>query len=91
MLDQTVFNEKVRRIGLDNSIRIDKVTGEDKDKLYGIIQELGEDDFRLQKEYIARYLKENDFAGNVAIVDIGWSGTMQTAWILFWGQEHGIR
>ncbi len=77
MLDQTVFNEKVRRIGLDNSIRIDKVTGEDKDKLYGIIQELGEDDFRLQKEYIARYLKENDFAGNVAIVDIGWSGTMQ--------------
>lgn len=79
MLDQTAFNEKLKSIGLDSSKRIDKVTDKEKDELYHIIQELGKDDFRQQKEYIVRYLKENDFAGNVAIVDIGWSGTMQQA------------
>lgn len=77
MLDQTVFNEKVKSIGLDGSTRIDKVADEYKDGLYHIIQELGKDDFRQQKEYMAKYLKENDFVGNIAIVDIGWSGTMQ--------------
>lgn len=79
MFDQIEFNEKIKSIGLDSSMRIDKVIGEDKDKLYNVIQELGKDDFRKQKEYITQYLKKNNFVGNVAIVDIGWSGTMQYA------------
>lgn len=77
--DQVVFHEKLLKIGLDDSLRIDRVPHEKKKELYYIIQELGRDDFKKQKEYIAAYLRECNVIGNAAIVDIGWSGTMQQA------------
>lgn len=77
--DQVEFHEKIVDAGLDGSLQIDRVPHEKKKALYHIIQELGREDFKTQKEYIAAYLKENNVAGNVAIVDIGWAGTMQQA------------
>lgn len=77
--EQVAFHEKIINAGLDGSLRIDKVPNEKKEELYHIIQELGRDDFKKQKEYIVAYLQKNDVMGNVAIVDIGWSGTMQRA------------
>lgn len=79
MLDPAVFNEKLNGIGLDGGTRTDQVPDEKKNELYHIIQELCKHDFEQQKEYTVRYLKEKNFAGNVAIADIGWSGTMQWA------------
>ena len=31
----------------------------------------------LQKEYLSKYLEQNKFNGRIAIVDIGWNGTIQ--------------
>lgn len=78
-LDQKVFHERISGVGLEGTTRIDKVSDKGKMELYRIIQDLGKDDFNRQKEYIVKYLKENEFSGNVAVVDIGWSGTMQKA------------
>lgn len=78
-LDQTIFQEKLLKAGLDGSWMIDKVPNERKEELYHIIQEAGRDEFKQQEEYIVAYLQENKVKGNVAIVDIGWSGTMQQA------------
>lgn len=64
---------------METTARIDKVSGGDKAKLYHIIQDMGKKEFDRQKGYVDKYLKENIFMGNVAIVDIGWSGTMQKA------------
>lgn len=77
--DQIKFHEKLLHIGLDESLQIDRVPNEKKEELYHIIQEFGRGIFKKQKEYIVAYLKEKNLAGNVAIVDIGWSGTMQQA------------
>lgn len=77
--DREVFNEKLLSAGLDSAWKIAKVPDEKKEDLYRIILELGRDTFMQQEEYIVAYLKENDVVGNVAIVDIGWSGTMQRA------------
>ena len=77
--DREVFNEKLLSAGLDSAWKIAKVPDEKKEDLYRIILELGRDTFMQQEEYIVAYLKENDVVGNVAIVDIGWSGTMQKA------------
>ena len=79
MLDRKIFLEKINQIGLNGSIRIDKISDEKKIGLYNIIQDLGKDEFKRQNQYIVRYLKENNFVGNIGIVDIGWSGTMQKA------------
>lgn len=77
--DRAAFHEKLLCAGLDGSLKIDRVPNEKKEDLYQIIQELGREDFKKQKEYIAAYLQENKVMGNVAVVDIGWAGTMQQA------------
>jgi predicted HAD superfamily hydrolase len=78
-LDHKVFCERLRAGGMETTTKIDKVSGGDKAKLYHIIQDMGKKEFDRQKGYVDKYLKENIFMGNVAIVDIGWSGTMQKA------------
>ncbi len=77
--DQAVFREKLLSIGVDGSWKIARVPDEKKEDLYYIIQELGRNNFQRQEEYIVAYLQENNVVGNVAIVDIGWLGTMQRA------------
>ncbi len=73
------FADKLSDIGLKGELSIDRIPKEKKNELYLIIQELGRDKFSKQKEYVIKYLKEKHFWGNIAIVDIGWSGTMQKA------------
>lgn len=77
--DSGVFYDKLSDIGLNGDLRIDKIPDKKKSKLFFIIQELGKDIFEMQKKYINRYLKESHFTGRIAIVDIGWTGTMQMA------------
>ncbi|MCM1155768.1 MAG: hypothetical protein NC489_33035 [Ruminococcus flavefaciens] len=78
-LDKEKFNIELKHIGLDGEMSIYEVPKEKKGEIYSIIKKLGESRFKQQKGYIEKYLKENDFSGNIAIVDIGWSGTMQYA------------
>lgn len=76
-LDQKQFKEKLVCIGLSEETKIHDIPDEEKSKVYHIIQEMGGCEFKQQKRYILKYLAENDFSGNIAIVDIGWAGTMQ--------------
>lgn len=78
-LEQKNFIEELAGLDLDEETKIYEIAGKDKAAVYHMIQKMGGDEFRKQKEFVLKYLKENDFAGNIAIVDIGWAGTMQIA------------
>lgn len=77
--DFDIFDNELSIIGVDSESRIDTLSSEKKEQLYSIIIRLGKDCFKQQKACIVKYLKQNNFEGNIAIVDIGWSGSMQQA------------
>lgn len=77
--DADAFNNELIAIGVDSDSKIDTLPREKKEQLYSVIIKLGKESFLQQKGYIVQYLKENNFSGKVAIVDIGWSGSMQQA------------
>lgn len=76
-LDDARFRKELDQLGLSEETEIYKVPDNLKKDVYGIINKLGESYFRRQYEYVHKYLRDNDFAGNIGIVDIGWTGTMQ--------------
>ncbi len=53
------------------------LTKKEKEDLFNNIKVILEEKGQLQHEYLNRYLKQNNFNGNIAIADIGWSGTIQ--------------
>lgn len=77
--EREVFDNELANIGVDSEARMDTLSGEKKEQLYSIIIKLGRDNFQKQKNCIVKYLHENNFEGNIAVVDIGWSGSMQQA------------
>lgn len=78
-LDQKKFDEELTDIGLNEETKIYEIADNNKAAVYHIIQKMGGSIFKQQKEYVSRYLNENNFFGNIAIADIGWAGTMQMA------------
>lgn len=78
-LNQTQFCEALRENGMSEETKIYEVPNEKKKIVFDIVKKLGNKQFAEQKTYITRYLRENSFIGNVAIVDIGWLGSMQRA------------
>ncbi len=49
----------------------------EKTEIFNILKEPLEQVSSKQYEYLKRYLMQNEFYGNIALVDIGWYGTIQ--------------
>ena len=49
----------------------------EKEEIFNVLQSSLEEISFDQHNYLKRYLEQNDFFGNIAIVDIGWYGTIQ--------------
>ncbi len=78
--DKKKFCEELKKnTNLNDKTRIDAVSEEEKEVLYSTIMKFGNEYFEKQRENIHAYLRNNNFSGNLAVVDIGWSGTMQRA------------
>ncbi len=56
---------------------LNELTEQQKKELFYIIKEPLTTICKKQNQYLKQYLKQNDFNGNIAIVDIGWNGTIQ--------------
>lgn len=56
---------------------INTLTLQEKEILFNIIKKPLEKVCKIQNSYLKKYLTQNDFYGNIAIVDIGWNGTTQ--------------
>lgn len=76
-LDGESFKKEIEKLGLREETEVYQVPEHLKGRLYDIIKGLGGEFFKEQYENVNQYLKDNCFAGNVAVVDIGWTGTMQ--------------
>ena len=57
--------------------QIMNLTYDEKNIIFDNIKEDIKKVSKEQKNYLKEYLKQNDFNGNIAIVDIGWNGTIQ--------------
>ena len=57
--------------------QISELTDEEKEKTFNLIKDDIETNSKIQNDNLKLYLKQNDFTGNLGIVDIGWNGTIQ--------------
>ena len=57
--------------------KIKELNTKEKEEIYEIIKDQLEKNSIEQNNYLKEYLKQNNFIGNIAIVDVGWSGTIQ--------------
>ncbi len=56
---------------------LNELTIQEKEEIFKVIRRPAELSSKIQKEYFTRYLSQNNFTGNIALVDIGWNGTIQ--------------
>lgn len=49
----------------------------EKNKIFTIIKEDLQKNSRLQRQYLKKYLNQNNMNGKIAIIDVGWNGTIQ--------------
>ncbi len=62
---------------IDSKKEIIHLTTEEKEKVFLTIKKHLEALSTTQQKYLRQYLKQNNFCGNIALVDIGWNGTIQ--------------
>ncbi len=75
--DCVEFNKELNIVGLSENDNIYSLNDNMKDKVFQIVCRMGKAYVVEQKKYVLQYLEQEDYFGKVAIVDIGWSGTMQ--------------
>lgn len=75
-------SEQARKHGFNEKTNIEGWKIENNESLeafFNDVESVAHDTYKKQECLFNRYLDANDFNGNVAIVDIGWNGTMQSA------------
>ncbi len=73
--------DKFKALLIEKKIDINKLIVDmntlEKEAVYKIIKSQFTEKNKLQNKYIKKFLNQHDFNDNVALVDIGWKGTMQ--------------
>jgi predicted HAD superfamily hydrolase len=81
-LEKGVVADKMKEVGVDPDVeRPSKSIASDQEALraFEVLRPLIKKNSYAELSILVDYLKQNDFAGRVAIVDIGWFGNMQVA------------
>lgn len=76
-LDKELFSKELFNCGMKLSDSLDEIA--DKESLFQIIKRIGERKFEEQQRILKKYLNEKGMHGRVAVCDVGWYGTMQSA------------
>lgn len=81
-LDEREAAQRMIEVGIDPDVRRETANiAEDADSLkaYGILSQSVKCNAEEELEMLAAYLRQSEFEGKVAVVDIGWFGNMQLA------------
>lgn len=81
-VDSLISGNGIKKVGLSGDENINGWNVASNTALKNSFEYIKNDIFSIYKkqyELIQKYLNQNDFFGEVAIVDIGWNGTMQSA------------
>lgn len=65
----------IQKINMEEDIN--KISVERQVILFEYIMKQKSENYKQQSEYLKRYLNEEGFKGRVAVVDVGWNGTIQ--------------
>lgn len=79
-LDSDYYKESLKEYGLslDTEVRRSEIIySKNLVKFYSAIKDDVIKNSKKEYELLLQYLKQNDFCGDVAVVDIGWHGTLQ--------------
>lgn len=71
------YKSELEKNNIFNDTLIMELSDEKKNKLFNIIKEDLYNKSNQQKAYLKTYLEQANFVGKVAVVDIGWNGTIQ--------------
>lgn len=78
-LDERRFADLLSERGLSLTTKVRDIDYENQAFLFDAIQKLGGGRFAEQRELAEEYLSVSGFNGKIGIVDVGYSGTMQSA------------
>lgn len=81
-LDNSDFENIIISNGyeMDQKIKYEDLFSDEKfNKLFDKIKPIIHKNSKKEYKLLLKYMKDNDFCGNVSIVDIGWNGNMQLA------------
>lgn len=76
-LNKEEYEKGLRKLGLDIKIPVYEVDEGKRAAVFELVRELGHARFMQQKNLLNQYLEQNGFGGEIGIVDICSSGTMQ--------------
>lgn len=73
------YAEGIRAMGLDPCDDVFELPKDRQKPYFKLVSDLGKEYFTKQYALVRKYLRQSGFCGKVAVVDIGWQGTMQKA------------
>lgn len=81
------YEQGIDVLGLKMEDNAFEIPDNKREAYFQLIMELGKEKFDEQHGLIQQYLEEAEFYGKVAIIDIGWQGTMQKYLMSYAGEK----
>lgn len=81
------YQDGLKALGLKPDDDVFTLPQDRQEPYLGLVLRLGRERFQEQAAMVRRYLCQSGFRGRVAVVDIGWQGTMQKALLSYTGEE----
>lgn len=76
-IDYQQYKDNLMAMNIDDNNILMNLSNEKKEKMFDLIKKELQVKSREQENYLKEYLKQNQFFGKTALVDIGWNGTIQ--------------
>ena len=76
-IEKDIFDDELRDLNISGSADIGEVSADQKEQIYQLVYKYRGDFFAEQKKYLEEYLLQKGFWGKIAVVDIGWNGSIQ--------------
>ncbi len=76
-IDYKKYEKELSQLNIDINDVLMALNNDNREKLFNIIKSEIKLISNKQKECLKHYLKQNEFCGNVGLIDIGWNGTIQ--------------
>lgn len=81
------YEAGITKLGLHMTDNVFELPADKQESYFRLVLKLGKSRFDQQRSLIRQYLCQIGFCGKVAVVDIGWQGTMQKALMHYSGEK----
>ncbi len=71
------YKKELEKYSIFDNVLIMNLSKTQQNNLFNIIKDDLYENCKLQNNYLKKYLQQVNFTGNIALIDIGWNGTIQ--------------